>query len=107
MTTNKILIRNCQYLLANPGSIDGIIEDGAVYIEGSRIVAVGKSPQIEAQYGQQQGIDILDARAKAVMPGLVDAHNHVGEVHTLLMEGWLDTYARVKEEVSSWGLPLG
>ena len=25
------------------------------------------------------------------MPGLVDAHNHVGEVHTLLMQGWLDT----------------
>jgi len=91
MTTNKILIRNCQYLLANPGSIEGIIEDGAVYIEGSKIVAVGKSPQIEDQYGQGPDIDILDAHAKAVMPGLVDAHNHVGEVHTLLMEGWLDS----------------
>ncbi len=33
---NKILIRNCQYLVTRPGSIDGIIEDGAVYIEGSQ-----------------------------------------------------------------------
>ena len=88
---NKILVRNCQYLITRPGSIDGIIEDGAVYIEGSNIVAVGKSSQIEAQLGQEPGIDILDAHQKAVLPGLVDAHNHVGEVHTLLVPGWLDT----------------
>ena len=88
---NKILIRNCQYLVTRPGSIDGIIENGAVYIEGSKIVAVGKSSQIEAQYAQQPEIDILDAHEKAVMPGLVDAHNHLGEVHTLLIPGWLDT----------------
>src|SRR4030065_584829 len=88
---NKILIRNCQYLITQPGSIDGIIEDGAVYIEGSKIVAIGKSPNIEAQYAQAAGIDILDAHEEVVMPGLVDAHNHVGEVHTLLVEGWLDS----------------
>lgn len=88
---NKILIRNCQYLVTLPGSIDGIIEDGAVYIEGSSILAVGKSSQLEAQYGQQPGMDILDGHAKAVMPGLVDAHNHIGEVHTLLVPGWLET----------------
>ena len=88
---NKILILNCQYLITHPGSMDGIIEDGAVYIEGSNIVAVGKSAQVEAQFGQEPGIDILDAHQKAVLPGLVDAHNHVGEVHTLLVPGWLDT----------------
>lgn len=88
---NKILIRNCQYLVTQPGSMDGIIEDGAVYIEGSNIVAVGKSAQVEAQLGHEPGIDILDAHQKAVLPGLVDAHNHVGEVHTLLVPGWLDT----------------
>jgi 5-methylthioadenosine/S-adenosylhomocysteine deaminase len=90
-TTSKILIRNCKYLVTHPGLIDGIVEDGAVYIEGSLIVAVGKSPQLEAQYAQLPGIDILDAREKAVLPGLVDAHNHVGEVHTLLIQGWLDS----------------
>jgi 5-methylthioadenosine/S-adenosylhomocysteine deaminase len=88
---NKILIRNCRYLVTHPGTMDGIIENGAVYIEGSRIVAAGKSLRIEDQYGQQPDIDILDAQEKAVMPGLVDAHNHVGEVHTLLIPGWLDT----------------
>jgi 5-methylthioadenosine/S-adenosylhomocysteine deaminase len=87
---NKILIRNCHYLVTRPGLIEGIIQDGAVYIEGSQIVAVGKSPQIEAQYAAQPGVDILDAHEKAVLPGLVDAHNHLGEVHTLLVPGWLD-----------------
>ncbi len=89
--TNKVLIRNCKYLLVRPGSIEGILEDGAVYIEGSEIVAVGKSSQVEDRYGRQPGVDILDAHDKAVLPGLVDAHTHVGEVHTLLVEGWLDT----------------
>lgn len=88
---NKILIRNCQYLVTHPGSTGGIIENGAVYIEGSRIVAVDGSSQIEEQYARQPGVDILDAHEKVVMPGLVDAHNHVGEVHTLLIPGWLDT----------------
>jgi 5-methylthioadenosine/S-adenosylhomocysteine deaminase len=88
---NKILIRNCQYLVAHPGRLDGIIENGAVYIEHNRIVAVGKSSNIEAQYARQPDVDILDAHEKAVLPGLVDAHNHVGEVHTLLVPGWLDT----------------
>jgi 5-methylthioadenosine/S-adenosylhomocysteine deaminase len=87
---NKILIRNCQYLVTRPGSIEGIIQDGAVYIEGNHLVAAGKSAPIEAQYGGQPGLDVLDAHTKAVLPGLVDAHNHVGEVHTLLVPGWLD-----------------
>ncbi len=91
METNKILIRNCRYLVTRPGSVDGILEGGAVYIEGSHIVAVGNSSELEAEYASQPGVDIVDAGDKAVLPGLVDAHNHVGEVHTLLMEGWLDT----------------
>ncbi len=64
---------------------------GLYILKAHSIVAVGKSSQIEAQYAQQPGMDILDAHEKAVLPGLVDAHNHVGEVHTLLVPGWLDT----------------
>jgi len=88
---NKILIRNCQYLVTCPGTSQGILENGAIYIEDDKIVAVGKSSQIDARYSSQPDLDILDAREKAVLPGLVDAHNHVGEVHTLLVPGWLDT----------------
>jgi 5-methylthioadenosine/S-adenosylhomocysteine deaminase len=90
-SSHKILIRNCRYLVTDPGSSKRIIEDGAVYIKGSQIEAVGKSFDLEAQYCHQPDLDLLDASEKIVMPGLVDAHNHVGEAHTLLIEGWLDT----------------
>ena len=67
---HKILIRNCQYLVTRPGSIDGIIEDGAVYIEGSSILAVGKSSQLEAQYGQQPGsISLMPGESRHARPG--------------------------------------
>jgi cytosine/adenosine deaminase-related metal-dependent hydrolase len=39
-------------------------------------------------------LEVIDASDKIVLPGLVDAHNHVGEAHTLLVEGWLDTPIR-------------
>jgi len=64
------------------------LEDGALYIEGPITKAIGPSKELEAQYGQQPDVDIVDARNKIVMPGLVDAHNHVGEAH---MFGWLQT----------------
>ncbi len=34
---------------------------------------------------------MVDASGKIVLPGLVDAHNHVGEAHALLIPGWLRT----------------
>ncbi len=85
---HRVLIRNCRYLVCR-AELEGIIENGAVYVDGPRIVAVGPSVEIEARFGAQPGIDVLDARDKLVMPGLVDSHNHIGEMHTLLIPGWL------------------
>lgn len=50
-----------------------IVSDGAVAIEGSRIVAVGKTDEIEAFF---QADKVIDAAGKLVMPGLVDTHVH-------------------------------
>ncbi len=50
-----------------------IVSDGAVAIEGSRIVAVGKTEEIESFF---QADKIIDAAGKLVMPGLVDTHVH-------------------------------
>ncbi|MFB0537069.1 MAG: amidohydrolase family protein [Anaerolineae bacterium] len=88
---NKILFRNCRYLISRPTPFGGILENGAIYIEGPIIKAVGPSPEIEAQYGNQQGLEIIDAHDKIVMPGLVDCHNHVGEAQMFLIFGWLET----------------
>ncbi len=50
-----------------------IIEDGAVAIKGENIVAVGKSSEIGGEYSAHERID---ASAKVVTPGLIDAHTH-------------------------------
>jgi 5-methylthioadenosine/S-adenosylhomocysteine deaminase len=57
--------------------------DGAVAIDGDRIVAVGSSPDVRSRVSE--GTRVIDARGGAVMPGLVDLH-----YHTALGRGWID-----------------
>ena len=52
----------------------GLLEDGAVYVEGERIVDVG--PTTEVLQHHPQAATTLDASGKVVLPGLVDAHTH-------------------------------
>jgi predicted amidohydrolase YtcJ len=46
----------------------------AIAVRGSRIVAVGSSKDIQNQFTSQ---NIIDAQAKTVIPGFIDAHAHV------------------------------
>ncbi len=48
------------------------VEDCVVLIKEDRIVAVGKRGELEIP----EGIDLIDASGKTVIPGLNDAHNH-------------------------------
>jgi imidazolonepropionase-like amidohydrolase len=48
------------------------IPNGTVVIQGGKIVAVGPSPAIP------RGAEIVDARGKFVMPGVVDAMTNIG-----------------------------
>ena len=50
------------------------IADGFVRFENGRIVSVGPM----AEYAPQAGEDVLDAGGQFVMPGMVDAHCHIG-----------------------------
>lgn len=50
-----------------------IIPDGAVLIEGEKILAVGTTAELRATYPDQPA---LDAGGKVVMPGFVDPHTH-------------------------------
>jgi cytosine/adenosine deaminase-related metal-dependent hydrolase len=56
-----------------------VIDDGAVAVDGDRIVDVGPSADVTARYRARR---TLDARRKAVLPGLIDCHAHAG--HGLL-----------------------
>lgn len=51
---------------------DAVIENGTVVVEGNRITAVGRNVAIPA------GAKQIDVRGKTIMPGIIDAHAHVG-----------------------------
>jgi imidazolonepropionase len=52
----------------------GLIENGALAIEGGRIVAVGPSDELRATYPADEEID---ASGRVIVPGLVDPHTHL------------------------------
>ena len=66
-----MLITNAK--LITWGKDNQIIESGALYIEGDKIVELGPSPELQAKY---PAADILDARGQLVMPGNICAHTH-------------------------------
>lgn len=58
----------------------GIIEDGAVVIEGGRLAAVGRTADLEPRArhtGSAPGIREINCSGLAVMPGFVDSHTHL------------------------------
>jgi 5-methylthioadenosine/S-adenosylhomocysteine deaminase len=62
----------------------GAIEDGAVAIDGDRIVAVGPAADVRRRVSSARTID---ARGKVVLPGFVNTHTHlIGGVNKGLTE---------------------
>lgn len=53
-----------------------IIKDGAIAIEGNRIVGVGKTEELIKEY---KADIVIDASEKIVMPGLIDTHVHLAQ----------------------------
>ena len=51
----------------------GAIESAALLMDGDRIRALGR--QADLQPGE--GVEVIDASDKTIMPGLVDAHVHL------------------------------
>jgi cytosine/adenosine deaminase-related metal-dependent hydrolase len=69
-----------------------VINDGAVAVLGNRIVAVGRTDELRARFTADK---VIDARNKAVLPGLIDSHAHAG--HAMLKtigggqgDAWMD-----------------
>jgi len=68
----ELLISDARYVL----TVDDkrrIIRDGAVAIDGMKIIDVGKSSELKRKYPTAEKID---AKGKLVMPGLFDCHAH-------------------------------
>lgn len=80
---NELIIQHGTLITMDPTR--RIIDDGAVVIQGDRIVAVGTTAEIIQKYQARQ---IIDATRKVVMPGLIDGHAHAG--HALVKTAGTD-----------------
>ncbi len=61
------------YVLTMADERGGLIRDGALAVDGGRILEVGTTAELKQKY---QARSVMDARGKVVMPGLIDAHIH-------------------------------
>ena len=76
-----------------------IIEDGAVAIEGNKILDVGYTAELKSRYDADR---VMDADGKAVLPGFVNVHTHlpsifVRGVYGVVREGLYQVLFPVKE----------
>jgi hypothetical protein len=73
--TKPVAIQHARLFDANTGET---IQDATVVIEGNRIKAVGRDVSIPA------GAEMIDARGRALLPGLWDMHVHISPNDGLL-----------------------
>jgi 5-methylthioadenosine/S-adenosylhomocysteine deaminase len=67
-----LLIKNARYLFTM-NKQKKILKNGAVAVEGNKIIDLGKTRDIEKKH---QSKIIIDARNKIVMPGFINVHTH-------------------------------
>lgn len=70
----RVAITNARILTMDDDST--VIENGTILIQGNRIVALG--PANEVRIPAAADVFVIDAEGKTVMPGMVDAHAHIG-----------------------------
>ncbi len=74
MRMTDLLLRGGVVIAMDPAR--RVIADGAVAIRDGRIAAVGPTAEVEAAHpGAAQ---VIEARGKAILPGLIDGHAHAG-----------------------------
>jgi 5-methylthioadenosine/S-adenosylhomocysteine deaminase len=79
-----LLIKNASIVTQNRKR--QLIEKGAVVIEKDIIKAIGKSRDLEKQYGRKIK-KVIDGKNKVVLPGLINAHTHLAMT---LLRGYAD-----------------
>jgi cytosine/adenosine deaminase-related metal-dependent hydrolase len=78
-----------------------VIDDGAVAVDGDRILSVGPRVELERTVSARR---ILDARRRVVRPGYVDAHVHV--TAEMLARGFVPDSVGQRAWIREWATPL-
>jgi cytosine/adenosine deaminase-related metal-dependent hydrolase len=90
-----LLIRGGFLVTMNPAR--QVIEDGAVAVMGNRIIGVGTTAQMNQQHPSRH---VIEAKGKAILPGLIDGHSHAGHGLIKTMGGGdSDAWSDVCEQV--------
>src|SRR5688500_273701 len=72
---NKVF-RNARLATLAPGASGlGVVEDGAVAIQGERIAYVGPAAELPAALIETS--EIVDCHGRWITPGLIDCHTHL------------------------------
>ena len=71
-----------------------VLKSGFIYIEGSRIIDVGKMSKINSQY--KHADKIIDAKGKVILPGLISGHTHaaLSLIRGISSNGMLDDWVK-------------
>ena len=78
-----------------------LIEDGALFVEGGKILARGVFDEIKAE--AHDDVEVIDHRPHIIMAGFIDMHIHFPQMQVLgsyagsLLE-WLNTYTFIEEQ---------
>ncbi len=89
----NLLIQNGTII---PMNEQEVIHRGAIAIEDKIIVEVGKTSDLKRKYGT--GYEKIDAQDKAVIPGLINTHQHAamsllrGYADDLPLQQWLEKW---------------
>lgn len=84
---SEIILKNATVITMNRRR--EIIQDGAVVIEGNKIIEVGKTKKIKSSHRADVEID---CSGKMVLPGLIDCHVHLAQA---LIRGCADDMALI------------
>src|SRR5207247_8851304 len=79
----------------------GLVEDGAVYTEGDRIVDIGPTSEVLSRHPRAS--EQLDATGKVVMPGFVDPHTPPVFAGSREHEGEWKSQGRPYSEIAARG----
>ncbi len=113
MKSADILLTDGLVVTAN--ALGEVLPQGAVAIKDGKIVAVGATEAIVAEW---QAPDVVDCQGAAILPGLINAHSHVpmsllrGLADDLRLDVWLFGYMLpverefVSPEFCRWGTLL-
>ncbi|MDT8997777.1 amidohydrolase family protein [Paucibacter sp. APW11] len=84
----RIAISGARIATMKADSVDQVIEDGVIVVDGDRIAAIGPRGQVSVP----ADATVIDAKGKTVIPGLIDAHWHggMGESQLIPQQSWVN-----------------